>query len=66
MIDKFNKYTLNRNITDILYNSNDKIPGGTSPKVMFRDRFTDEPYMLKFQKRSLKTSQVTMIILPNL
>lgn len=54
MVDKFNKYTLNRNITDILYNSNDKIPGGTSPKVMFRDRFTDEPYMLKFQKRSLK------------
>lgn len=54
MVDKFNKYTLNRNITDILYNSNDKIPGGTSPKIMFRDRFTDEPYMLKFQKRSLK------------
>lgn len=54
MVDKFNKYTLNGNITDILYNSNDKTPGGTSPKVMFRDGFTDEPYMLKFQKRSLK------------
>lgn len=53
-MEKFNKYTLNRNITDILYNSNDKIPGGTSPKIMFRDRYTDEPYMLKFQKRSLK------------
>lgn len=53
-MEKFNKYILNRNITDILYNSNDKIPGGTSPKVMFRDRYTDESYMLKFQKRSLK------------
>lgn len=53
-MEKFNKYTLNRNITDILYNSNDKIPGGTSPKIMFRDRYTDESYMLKFQKRSLK------------
>lgn len=53
-MEKFNKYTLNRNITDILYNSNDKIPGGTSPKIMFRDRYTDEPYMLKFQKHSLK------------
>lgn len=51
---KFNKYTLNRNITDILYNSNDEIPGGTSPKVMFRDRYTDELYMLKFQKHSLR------------
>lgn len=54
MVDKFNKYTLNRNITGTLYRSNDEIPGGTSPKVMFRDRYTDEPYMLKFQKRSLK------------
>lgn len=53
-MEKFNKYTLNRNITDTLFNSNDKIPGGTSPKVMFRDRYTDEPYMLKFQKHSLK------------
>lgn len=51
---KFNKYTLNRNITDILYNSNDEIPSGTSPKVMFRDRYTDELYMLKFQKHSLR------------
>ena len=51
---KFNKYTLNRNITDTLYRSNDEIPGGTAPKIMFRDRFTDEPYMLKFQKCSLR------------
>ena len=51
---KFNKYTLNRNITSFLYNSNDEIPGGTSPKIMFRDRYTDELYMLKFQKHSLK------------
>lgn len=53
-MEKFNKYTLNRNITDILYKSSDEIPGGTSPKIMFRDRNTDESYMLKFQKRSLK------------
>lgn len=51
---KFNKYTLNRNVTEVLYRSNDEIPGGTSPKIMFRDRHTDEPYMLKFQKYSLK------------
>lgn len=53
-MEKFNKYTLNRNITNFLYNSNDEIPGGTSPKIMFRDRYTDELYMLKFQKHSLR------------
>lgn len=53
-MEKFNKYALNRNVTDILYRSNGEIPGGTSPKIMFRDRHTDEPYMLKFQKYSLK------------
>lgn len=53
-MEKFNKYTLNRNITDILYRSNDEIPGGTAPKIMFRDRYTDELYMLKFQKHSIR------------
>lgn len=51
---KFNKYTLNKNITDLLYRSNDEIPGGTAPKIMFRDRYTDELYMLKFQKHSIR------------
>lgn len=53
-MEKFNKYTLNRNIINHLYRSNDEIPGGTSPKIMFRDRYTDELYMLKFQKHSLR------------
>lgn len=53
-MEKFNKYTLNKNVTEVLYRSNDEIPSGTSPKVMFRDRYTDELYMLKFQKHSIK------------
>lgn len=53
-MEKFNKYTLNKNITDLLYRSNDEIPGGTAPKIMFRDRYTDELYMLKFQKHSIR------------
>lgn len=53
-MEKFNKYTLNKNITDPLYRSNDEIPGGTAPKIMFRDRYTDELYMLKFQKHSIR------------
>ena len=44
-MEKFNKYTLNKNITDILYRSNDEIPGGAAPKIMFRDRYTDELYI---------------------
>lgn len=54
MVDRFSKYTLNRSIMKHLYRGNDEKPGGTAPKVMLRDRFTDEPYMLKLQKRSLK------------
>lgn len=54
MEDKFNKYILNKDIERILYKSNDEKPGGTAPKVMLRDRFTDEPYMLKFQKHSIR------------
>lgn len=54
MVDKFNKYILNKDISKILYKSNDEKPGGTAPKVMLKDRSTDEPYMLKFQKHSIR------------